>query len=48
MKIGKCQRHAVNLGRGSLGGDLSVRLIVGRPGFDSLVESDQKTEEVGI
>jgi len=26
----------------------SVRLVVGRPGFDSLAESDQETLKVGI
>jgi len=25
-----------------------VRLVVGRPGFDSLAESDQKTLKIGI
>jgi len=32
----------------SLAKKFSVRLLVGRPGFDSLAESDQKTLKVGI
>jgi len=44
----RMNHYALCLSTGALPSSLSVRLVVGRLGFDSLIESDQNTLKVGI